>query len=67
MRNNQEQHLPNVMAENAMTPPPSTQATTANEAAGLCFPKIAQHFNAFWEKEAGMNEAPSIRDPRFAG
>ncbi len=49
----------NVMAENAMIPPPST-ATTANEAAGLVFPKIGQHFEAFWEKEASMSEAPSI-------
>jgi P4 family phage/plasmid primase-like protien len=51
---------PNIMAEDAMTPPPATQATTANEAAGLVFPKIGEHFNAFWEKEASMSEAPSI-------
>ena len=50
----------NVTAENAMIPPPTAQATTANEAAGLVFPKIAEHFNAFWEKEAEMTEAPSI-------
>jgi len=40
--------------------PPQTRATTANEAAALVFPKVAQHFNAFWEKEAEMTEAPSI-------
>src|ERR1039458_2539198 len=51
----------NVTAENAMIPPPTAQATTANEAAGLVFPKIAEHFNAFWEKEAEMTEAPSIQ------
>src|ERR1035441_2013620 len=45
-----------VTAENAMTPPRATQATTANEAAGLCFPKIAEHFNAFCEREAEMTE-----------
>ena len=52
---------PNVMASEAIsTPAPPTQATTANEAAGLVFPKIAQHFTAFWEKEASMSAAPSI-------
>src|ERR1017187_5996151 len=52
---------PNVMAETAiLTKPQPAQATTANEAAGLLFPKIAQHFTAFWEKEASMSAAPSI-------
>jgi hypothetical protein len=55
-----QQTQPNVMANETMIPPPASQATTANEAAGLVFPRIAKHFNAFWEKEAGMNEAPSI-------
>jgi hypothetical protein len=41
-------------------PPPATKATTANEAAALVFPKIAEHYNAFWEKEAEMTAAPSI-------
>src|ERR1017187_4635191 len=50
----------NVMAETAMTRPPSPQATTANEAAGLVYPKIGQHFQAFWEREASMSAAPSI-------
>ena len=50
----------NPMANDAMIPSSATQATTANEAAGLVFPKIAQHFEAFWEKEASMSEAPSI-------
>ena len=27
----------------------------------MVFPKIAQHFQAFWEKEAEMSEAPSIQ------
>ena len=50
-----------VMAENAIsTQPQPAQATTANEATGLVFPKIAQHFEAFWEREACMSEAPSI-------
>src|ERR1035441_2255228 len=50
-----------VMDNDAMTPPRATQATTANEAAGLCFPKIAEHFNAFCEREAEMTEAPAIQ------
>src|ERR1017187_6649308 len=49
-----------VMANDAMTPPPASQTTTANEAAGLVYPKIVQHYNAFLEKEAEMTEAPSI-------
>jgi P4 family phage/plasmid primase-like protien len=56
-----EQTQANVMASDAiLTPPPSTQATTANEAAGLVYPKIREHFEAFWEREASMSEAPSI-------
>ncbi len=56
-----EQTQANVMDSDAiLTEPPSTQATTANEAAAICFPKIAYHFEAFWEKEASMSEAPSI-------
>jgi hypothetical protein len=52
---------PNVMAENAVsTQPRPAQATTANEAAGLVYQKIARHFKAFWEKEASMSAAPSI-------
>jgi P4 family phage/plasmid primase-like protien len=51
----------NVMAENAIsTQPQPAQATNANEAAAICFPKIAQHFQAFWEREASMSAAPSI-------
>jgi phage/plasmid-associated DNA primase len=41
--------------------PPQTKATTAKEAAAMVFPKVAQHFTAFWEKEAEMTEEPSIQ------
>ncbi|MGO8926292.1 MAG: phage/plasmid primase, P4 family [Limisphaerales bacterium] len=58
--NTTELTQPNAMAENAMIPVPSARTATANEAAGLVYPKIGQHFNAFWEKEAEMTEAPSI-------
>jgi P4 family phage/plasmid primase-like protien len=40
---------------------PQTKPTTANEAAAMVFPKVAQHYNGFWEKEAEMTEAPSIQ------
>src|ERR1035438_7606138 len=51
----------NVMANDAIVlPPPATQATTANEAAGMVFPKIQDYYQAFFEREASMNEAPSI-------
>jgi P4 family phage/plasmid primase-like protien len=39
-------------------PPPI--ARTANEAAAMVFPELAQHFNAFWEREASMHEDPAI-------
>src|SRR5665811_2183993 len=52
---------PNIMAEYAnSTQPLPAQATTANEAAAICFPKIAQHYEAFLEREASMSAAPSI-------
>ena len=51
----------NEMAHDAiMISPSSTKPTTANEAAGLVFPKIIQHYQAFHEREAEMTEAPSI-------
>jgi len=40
--------------------PPAPQPITANGAGNLVFPKIAQHFDAFWEREGSINKAPSI-------
>jgi P4 family phage/plasmid primase-like protien len=41
------------------TNPP--RPTTANGAAALVFPKVAEHFQAFWEREeSDFNQAPSI-------
>jgi P4 family phage/plasmid primase-like protien len=38
-----------------------TQPTTANEAAGLVFPEIAKHFDAFWEQDtSNFNEPPKL-------
>jgi P4 family phage/plasmid primase-like protien len=59
MRNIQEDPLLTHCLD--VNPHPRTpRPTTANEAAALVFPKVAEHFNAFWEKEAEMTQAPTI-------
>ncbi|MEI6396204.1 MAG: hypothetical protein WCT12_34500, partial [Verrucomicrobiota bacterium] len=46
--------------EKILIQPPAPQPITANGAGDLVFPKIAQHFDAFWEREGSINKAPSI-------
>jgi len=46
--------------ESILTKTTSAKPTTANEAASLVFPKVAQHYPAFYEREAEMTKAPSI-------
>jgi P4 family phage/plasmid primase-like protien len=60
MRNIQQDPVPMVCL-NANSKSFTSRPTTANEAAALVFPKVAEHFTAFWEKEAEMTEAPSIQ------
>ena len=62
MKNDQQQQ-PNVMTENAMTPPPSNEATTANEPAAIS-PKL-QRWVSFIEL-IGTETGPVHQDDEVA-